>query len=151
MGKQFLCRRITCREAWGSREWPKIEAEYAKDVQYPDLKPDPDWDQYERLEAAGVLRPVGLFDGERLIGFANYMLYSLPHFAGKKLASSESLWVDLDYRHTGAGRKLIQALFDFAKEDGVFGIYLGAKIGTRAAQVFEKIATPMNVLYWRKL
>lgn len=151
MENHFLCRRITCREAWSSREWPKIEREYGEDVQYPDLKPDPDWEQYEQLEAAGVLRPIGVFDGDRLIGFANYMLYTIPHFAGKRLASSESLWVDKDYRHTGAGRLLISRLFDFAREDGAFGIYLGAKIGTRAAQVFEKIATPMNVLYWRKL
>lgn len=151
MTSNIHCRRIKCQEAWDSPQWSKIRAEYAKDVQYPDLPADPDWDQYRLLEASGVLRCVGIFDGEKLIGFANYTLYSLPHFAGKRLASSESLWLDLDYRHQGVGHQLIQALFDFAKEDGAFGIYLGAKIGTRAAEVFEKIATPMNVLFWRKL
>ncbi len=151
MTSTIHCSRITCQEAWDNPSWPKIEREYAQDVQYPDLPADPNWDQYLALEAAGALRCIGVFDGEKLIGFANYVLYSLPHFAGKRLASSESVWVDLDYRGQGVGHMLIQALFDYAKEDGVFGMYLGAKIGTRAAKVFEKIATPMNVLYWRKL
>lgn len=151
MTSTIHCRRITCQEAWDSPQWPKILTEYAHDVQYSDLRADPDLEQYRALEASGALRCVGVFDGEKLIGFANYLLYSLPHFAGKRLASSESIWVDLDYRHQGVGHQLIQALFDFAKEDGVYGLYLGAKLGTRAAEIFSRIAKPMNVLFWRKL
>jgi len=125
--------------------------EYTQDVSYTDLPADPDWDAYLKLEKSDVLRPIGIFDGERLIGFSTYLLYQLPHFAGKCLASCESLWLDLDYRKQGAGMILIKALFEFSKEDGAYGIYLGAKVGSRAAKVYERVAEPMNLLFWKKL
>lgn len=151
METALTCRRVTCREAWDSAEWPKIQAEYGADVRYPDLSPEPDWDLYLKLEAQRVLRCVGLFDGPRLVGFANYIVTQLPHFAGKRLASTESLWVDLDYRGRGAGRQLLGALQAFAREDGCYGIYLGAKVGSRAEKVLASFATPMNTLFWVKL
>lgn len=30
-------------------------------------------------------------------------------------------------------------------------MYLGAKIGTQADKIFDRIAKPVNTLYWRKL
>lgn len=144
-------RRITCREAWENPSWSKIVKEYGEDVKYPDLEPDPDYESYLWLEIKGTLHSVGAFDGDRLVGFVNYVTTKIPHFKGKTLASSESLWVDLDYRKTGVGRELIEAAERFAKEDGCYGIYWGVKKGTRAEKLFEKIATPMNVLFWKKL
>ena len=97
------------------------------------------------------MHSVGAFDGDRLVGFVNYVTTTIPHFQGKRLASSESLWVDLDYRRAGVGRALIEAAERFAKEDGCYGFYWGVKKGTRAEQLFEKVATPMNTLFWKKL
>lgn len=144
-------RRITCREAWENPAWPKIVKEYGEDVRYPDLEPEPDYDLYLWLEIRGTLHIIGAFDDDRLVGVASYVTTNLPHFKGKKLASSESLWLDNDYRKRGIGRSLIQVAEQSAKADGCYGFYWGIKRGTRAEQLFEKIATPMNVLFWRKL
>ena len=38
-------QRITCREAWENPAWPKIVKEYGEDVRYPDLEPDPDYQE----------------------------------------------------------------------------------------------------------
>lgn len=144
-------RRITCQEAWDSPQWPHIQAAYSAAVTYPDLQADPDFEAYRALEAAGVLRCVGAFDGEKLVGFANYILYGLPHFKGKRLASSESLWLDDAYRGRGLGRQLIESMGAFAREDGAYGMYLGAKIGTPGEKALARFAEPMNVLFWRRL
>ena len=70
-------QRITCREAWENPAWPKIVKEYGEDVRYPDLEPDPDYQEYLWLEIKGTLHSVGAFDGDRLVGFVNYL--SLIH------------------------------------------------------------------------
>ena len=144
-------QRITCREAWGNPAWPKIVKEYGEDVRYPDLEPDPDYQEYLWLEIKGTLHSVGAFDGDRLVGVVNYVTTTYPHFKWKRLASSESLCVDLAYRRAGVGRALFEAAERFAKEDGCYGFYWGVKKGTRAEQLFEKVATPMNTLFWKKL
>lgn len=144
-------RRITCREAWENPAWPEVEKGYAKEVVYPDLPPDPDYETYLQLEKSGVLRSIGVFDGDKIVGFANYTLYRLPHFAGRNLAACESIWVDERYRRRGCGLRLCRAMFKFAKEDGVYGMYLGSKIGTNAAKLFEHLAVPMNLVFWKKL
>ena len=64
-------QRITCREAWENPAWPKIVKEYGEDVRYPDLEPDPDYQEYLWLEIKGTLHSVGAFDGDRLVGFVN--------------------------------------------------------------------------------
>ena len=147
----LTCQRVTCQEAWSTPFWKGIVDDYAREVSYPDLPADPNWDRYLELEAAGILRPIGLFDGDRLVGFATYLLYELPHFKGTRLASCEGIFAEPDVRKRGGGIKLIRALFRAAKEDGAHGIFLGAKAGTAAAKVYERLAEPMNVLFWRKL
>lgn len=151
--KTFTCRRITCREAFSRPEWPALEKAYGEEILYEDLPPAPDRRMYELLEAQGILRPVGLFEGEELIGFAAYITTVLPHFGGGRvLATCESIWLREDRREgTGAGSLLLKTLFSCAKDDGAYGMYLGAKIGTQADKIFDRIAKPVNTLYWRKL
>ena len=60
----LTCRRVTCQEAWSTPFWKGIVDDYAREVSYPDLPADPNWDRYLELEAAGLLRPISFFDGE---------------------------------------------------------------------------------------
>ena len=76
----FTCRRITCREAFSRPEWPALEKAYGEEIVYEDLPPAPDRRMYELLEAQGILRPVGLFEGEELI--ARCICHECDHLDG---------------------------------------------------------------------
>lgn len=148
MTAKIACKRISCREVFAH---PTLIDAYGKDVNYPDLPGDPDEARYCALEDAGTMRTLGVFVDGVLAGFASYFVYSIPHFKDRTLSTCESIYVEPAYRSKGAGAALIRALLKAAKADGAYGIYLGARVGTDAARVFERIATPMNVLFWRKL
>lgn len=151
MAKTISFRRISCQEALNSPRWPQIQAAYEDECRYPDLPADLDVDAYCALEASGAFHAIGAFDGAELVGFATYILYSIPHFKGRRLASCESIWLDRAYRVRGNGMRLIDEMMRLAKEDGAYGIYLGAKVGTAAERAYSHVATPMNILFWRKL
>ncbi len=147
----IVVRRITCSEAFENCAWDALVKAYGEAVRYPGLEPNPDRELYERLEAAGVAHFVGAFDADKIVGVAIYCVSIVPRFKGTLLASSDALWVDPEYRTTGAGLRLIRAVERFAKEDGCTGIFWGVKKGTRAERLFERIASPMNTLFWKQL
>lgn len=144
-------RRCSCAEILENPAWPEVQKAYADEVRYPDLPADLDYLMYLRLETFGVLKIVGGFDAEgRLVAVCNYLVFQLPHFAGKSLASSESLWVDP--AHRGAfSLRFIREVERCAKQDGCYGIYFGTKEGTAAERFFSRVATPMNRVFWKKL
>lgn len=147
----FTCRRITCLEAWAAENWSEIVQEYCQEIQFPDLKGDPDLDLYERSEFFGSFKAVGVMEGRRLLGFATYFITPEPHFRGQIIAMSDCLWVEPARRKTGLGLILIQGAERFAKEDGCTGFLWGCRAGTRAERVFQAIGTPVLTSFWRKL
>lgn len=77
-------RRCSCADILENPAWPEVQKAYADEVRYPDLPVDLDYLMYLRLETVGVLKIVGGFDAEgRLVAVCNYLVFQLPHFAGK--------------------------------------------------------------------
>lgn len=144
-------RDVHARDVFASKEFGHIVEAYAAESGNPDLgEATPVLEFYERMEQAESLRFVAAFDGDKIIGVVVVVATLYPHF-GKKVASCESLWLDKAYRDGYAGLKLIRKAQEVAREMGAVGIYFGARTGSRLARLYERIFTPMNTLFWKKL
>ncbi|MGB2625658.1 MAG: GNAT family N-acetyltransferase [Candidatus Acidiferrum sp.] len=111
--------------------------EYAAECAQPELgDPCPQSDLYEAMEKCGTLRTFGVFSGEHLIGFASLLIYVLPHY-GKKIATTESIFVTEDSRKTGAGQKLLDFIEHYAKQNECVAVLYTAPTGSQFSQVLE--------------
>ena len=72
-------------------------------------------DRYESIEATGLLSVFEAVDGDDLVGLLLMLVNELPHY-GKRVAITESFYVLPCYRSTGAGRELLKAAEDEAKQ-----------------------------------
>lgn len=134
-------------------EFDALLAEYGAESSLPEIgEPAAQIPVYLQLEQAGMLHAVGAFQGEALIGFVCVLLSVLPHY-GRKVATSESLFVAGHARSTGAGLALLQAAQDLARERGAEAFLLSAPEGSRLARVMDlqKDWRPSNRVFVKEL
>ena len=142
---------VSARVIYSSPEFDQIVRDYCEESGNPDLgEAVPALDFYERMEQADAVRCAAAYEGERIVGIVVVVTTLYPHF-GKRIASVESLWLDRKHRAGGAGLKLIRKAQALAREMGAVGIYYGARSGSRLAQLYGRLFTPMNSLFWKKL
>jgi hypothetical protein len=112
-------------------------AEYAQECSVKEVGPiNPQRDLYEKLENSGSLKSFGVFDEDEIVGFANVLVYVLPHY-GLTIAATESLFVTKDYRVFGAWQELKKALKVYSKDAGCVGILYSAPVGGQLELLLE--------------
>lgn len=147
----LTCRRLTCDELFSLPKFDELVKEYGEEISFDGLEPNIKKGAYKYLEAQGCLGIIGVFLKDELVGIASWMLFDQLHFQGNLTATVESIWVAPECRKLGAGALLINELWRCAAEDGAKGLFLTAKIGTRAAKIFGHIAKPISTIFWKKL
>ena len=126
--------------------------EYAKESKgklTPDVNVNKE--QYLKLEEAGLLDTIGLYDNDNLVGFISAYTYMMPHYTS--LATSiESYFILKEYRKFGAGKKLLDKLVEIVNKKGSTMLFMSAGIGSnldKVAKSFGFIAT--NIVYSKKI
>jgi GNAT superfamily N-acetyltransferase len=128
-------------------------AEYAAECSIPMIgQINPQAELYATLERVGVLKCFGLFDGDRLVGFANVLTTVLPHY-GKKVATVESLFVASANRSGTAGKELLEAIEGYAKDAGCAVVFYSAPSGGRLEKVLlgKKNYSRTNAIFCRSM
>lgn len=116
-------------------EGKRLLEEYAKECAQPELgETCPQPSIYEAMEKSEALRVFGVFHGDRLIGFAALLLYVLPHY-GKKITTTESIFVAAAERNTGAGTKLLQFIEHYAEQNDCAAVLYTAPAGSQFSRV----------------
>jgi GNAT superfamily N-acetyltransferase len=114
---------------------------YAKECLIPDAQPQRM--TYEAMERTGVLQCFAAYAGPEgaslLIGFVSVICAVMPH-CGKRLATVESLFVEPDYRDTGAGVDLIAAAEQCAVNSGCLAITASARVDSAFDKVLSRRA-----------
>jgi GNAT superfamily N-acetyltransferase len=82
---------------------------------------------YEAMERAGVLACFGAYTGDELVGFITVLTSVMPHH-GKRVATTESLYVEPSHRDSGAGDALLTAAKEFASESGCIVLLHTARV-----------------------
>lgn len=134
-------RIITAEEAFDSPTFSALCDEYREEsLRNPNLlgaPPDREW--YSCMVDAGMLCMLGVFVDQQLVGLCNVLVTSVPHFGGKVIASTETLFVAGAYRAGGAGMKLLRAAEQVAAEAGAGGLYVTAPTGGRLERLLPNV------------
>jgi GNAT superfamily N-acetyltransferase len=110
-------------------------AEYAEECSIRDIGiANPQSATYAVMESSGMMTCFMAFDGPVKLGFAIMLAVVFPHY-GKKVATVESIFVGKEFRGTGAGKELMQAIESHAKQIGCVGILYSAPVGGK----FERL------------
>ena len=91
-------------------------------------KPNPQVEQYLRMESIGLCQVFGLFSYSLLVGFASVLTSVHPHY-GKKVATVESLYVAKEWRDGLGSAKLIRAVEAYAGSSSCVAIVYSAPAG----------------------
>src|SRR5678815_1801678 len=85
-----------------SDQWEEL----AKNKQLMVLKPDKA--AYERLERAGNLLSIFVYDNDTIVGYSLNILTNHIHYADLKMAANDVIFLDKAYRLGPTGLKLIK-------------------------------------------
>ena len=149
-----LIRPVSYAEILDAPNAGRLLSDYAAECSIPELSPFcPQAYLYEAMEKSGGLQCFGAYDGDMLVGFASVLTYILPHY-GKKIATTESIFVAESHRHYGLGRELLNYIEKFAKEQGCAVFLYTAPAGSRFAKMLSLNIDRYrrtNIVYLRNL
>lgn len=130
----------------------ELLAEYASESAIEGLGPvSAQMETYRQMEAAGFLHILGAFQGDALVGFLLVIVSVLPHY-GVRVGSTESYFVAVSARKSGAGLILLREAEHLAQSLGAVGFFVSAPKGGRLEQVMEgKGYRETNRVFFRSL
>ncbi|MFU2088160.1 GNAT family N-acetyltransferase [Bordetella bronchiseptica] len=131
-----IVRRVAFAELADAPTFASLCAEYAQESANADLAGRaPDHHAYAGMEAAGVAHFLGVFRGEELVGFACLLVTPVPHFKGRLIGTTESIFVAAAHRPGGAGMALLRATEALARDLGATGLYVSGPAEGRLVQL----------------
>jgi len=126
-------------------------AEYEAECSIPALgRPEPQWEMYHRMQAAGLMQAFAVYVDDAMVGFASVLVSVLPHY-GFCAATVESLFVAAAQRGTGAGTRLMAAVEEYARLAGCKLILYGAPAGGQLEALLGKRYTRTSSMYCKPL
>jgi GNAT superfamily N-acetyltransferase len=129
---------------------PGLLVEYAAESALSGMpQPVPQVETYRALEAAGIMQPLGAFRDSVLMGYCLLLSSVLPHY-GVKVCTTESYFVAREYRHTGAGLKLLRLAEEYARETGAAGLLISAPVGGPLAELLPHVGyNNTNLIFFK--
>ncbi len=94
---------------------------------FPDIPLEPDWDAYETVERAGMLRIFTVRVREEIVGYAAYILKHNPHYKSSLQAIQDVLFLMPAMRKARVGAHLILFADQYFKSLGVQAVYHHSK------------------------
>lgn len=144
---------VTVDEFERSDNLAELYAEYAAEGSIDGLgEHNPQMQQYRQLEQAGMLHTLVAKTGEgKTVGFLSFLISLLPHY-GQVVATTESYFVQSEYRKGGTGIRLLRAAEDKARALGAVGFFVSAPAGGRLAKVMPRSGYKRtNEVFFREL
>ena len=92
------------------------------------IKLNPNWKEYARLDAAGILRIFTARSDGNLVGYCVLLVNQSVHYKDHKFASNDVVFVLPEYRSGATGYKLIKYAEDHCKADGVSLMMINTKV-----------------------
>jgi len=92
------------------------------------IRLNPDWKEYARLDAAGILRIFTARQEGKLVGYCVLLVSQSIHYKDHKFASNGVVFVLPEYRSGATGYKLIKYAEDHCKADNVSLMMINTKV-----------------------
>ena len=127
---QVTIRAVPFASILDDPAFPDLLEAYKEDCSAPNAGPQRGI--YEAMEKAGLLHCFAAYAGDLLVGFVSLMTVGMPH--GNRMTTGESIFVDPEYRGTGAGEALISAAEEYVDAIGTDLSWL-----PRIGSAFDKV------------
>jgi GNAT superfamily N-acetyltransferase len=98
---------------------------------------DPDWDHYEKLTNAGLIRTITVRNEKELIGYMVFFVRPHNHYKTCKTAFEDLYFVKPEYRKGRVGIKMFQYAEEALKRIGVNRIVVHTKIHSDNSRLLE--------------
>lgn len=92
------------------------------------IKLNPNWKEYARLDAAGVLRIFTARDEGQLVGYFVLFISQSVHYQDHLFATNDVIFVLPDKRAGATGYKLVKYAEDYCKDSGVSLMTINTKV-----------------------
>jgi GNAT superfamily N-acetyltransferase len=114
---------------------------------------DPDWQMYDKLEAAGVLHIItARTQGGKLVGYSAYLVTGNLHYRSLRVAETDIFYLDPSVRKGFAGLKLIRTAEHYLASVGVNKVVSKVKLHVDVGPVFERMGyRPIERVYAKTL
>jgi GNAT superfamily N-acetyltransferase len=133
------------------KDQPELLAEYAAECGVPVVgQPDPQWEMYAQIQAAGLMQGFAVYVDDVMAGFACVLMTVLPHY-GFKAATVESLFVALAQRSSGAGTRLMAHVEREAERAGCKVILYSAPADGQLEALLGKRYARTNSVFYKPL
>lgn len=133
-----VIRACSVSEIAASPSLEQLLAGYGAESAIPELgPPKADIATYRKMESLGSMKAIGVF-APHLVGLAAIILYGLPHFDSRKVASMESFYVMPAYRPGANGLKLLTAAEECAAANKAHAMLVCAPIGKRLEKILPR-------------
>ena len=93
-----------------------------------EIKLDPNWNEYQRLDKAGILQVFTAREGGRLVGYYVLTVSKSIHYQEHFFAVNDVLFVLPESRAGLTGYKLIKFVEEYCKECGVSLLMINTKV-----------------------
>jgi len=98
---------------------------------------DPDWDAYDRMAQAGLLRTITVRNDGELIGYMAFFILPNPHYKSCKMAYEDVYYLKAEYRKGRVGIKMFQYAEEALKKIGVNRILIHTKVHLDNSRLLE--------------
>ena len=145
-------RPLSFAAAHSNPRFAALLEEYAAESAIDGLpKPHCQVEAYQKMEDLGMLHVLGAFRDGELCGFLSMLVTVLPHY-GVPVATTESFFVGLEHRKSGAGLMLLRQAQRLAKSLDAVAMIVTAASGRRLAEVLDKTGyVESHRLFFRSL
>lgn len=142
-------KRIPVEEFISASE---LHAEYSDECSMLEIGiARPNESLYRRLDASGALRCFGAYLDDKLIGYANLLVYELLHYI-ETIGTVESLFVAKDHRATSAWTALKLAVKEHGRNAGCVVVLVTCPVGGALEKVLDASKDSVrtnSVFMWR--
>ncbi|MCD7984886.1 MAG: GNAT family N-acetyltransferase [Desulfovibrio sp.] len=124
-------------EALAQAHWEEVEAPLYGAREY-----HMDFEQYEKLDAAGLLHIVTARDGGRMVGYASFFATYNMHLGGM-LATLDGLFLDKAYRGAG-GIKLLRFAADAVRACGAVAAQFSSPASKDCGALYRRLGAKLT-------
>lgn len=100
---------------------------------------DPQYDEYLRRDAAGIVMTIAMRDAGRLVGYFIGFVAPGLHYQTCLTLTLDIFYVLPEYRGSGGGFVLFKAVEAEARRRGVQRMFVGSKLHKDASWLFERL------------
>lgn len=128
-----------------------LEQHYEEVTHHRDIPVGCDFDKYQRLESAGVLRIYTVRVALELVGYAIFTVATSMHYKSSLQSRQDTLFLSAPYRKGLTGYKFMKWVDAQLESEGVQIVYQHGKFVKNIESIFERLGyEPTYYVYMKR-